>query len=494
MALRNVTRNWNRTGMIIISMAVASAIMTLTLALSTGYAEGVSRVWRQMVGADIIVYPNRFVFAGSGDPGTAWEWRRLSPDLPTDAVGFHPDLAQGYLAPADAPPPVFDLQNLPPALAAMTGAGGGLQVEAAQLLPAYIVRETAQGKVRLPITLRGRNVQTDIDKRSIPETAMMGGSYFRPAQDGFWVAITNGAAFTAEGIRPGDKLVVEVPTIRGYDAEGRPVTDYANPQTFYFMVYGQFGLEWGQVRLEDPAGLLERSAVAPTQTVFLDQPEVWVPAATFAKVFEAVAGGPQRYTGQLAITLDSMAEAKTVAQTLAAQLPDCAVLTVPQEVSLSGLNYRARLTSLDPFTVTITHFHYTRPTLALDVKDQLAALAFVVAGLLVVANMYILVTQRRREIGVLKALGAASRDILALFLTETLGYSLAGSLLGFLAVRLITLASIFASSASLVEGALLTLQTAGAVVGLTVGISLVFGFLPAWEAARTPSASLLGDA
>jgi len=111
-----------------------------------------------------------------------------------------------------------------------------------------------------------------------------------------------------------------------------------------------------------------------------------------------------------------------------------------------------------------------------------------------VANMYILVTQRRREIGVLKALGAASRDILALFLTETLGYSLAGSLLGFLTVRLITLASIFASSASLVEGALLTLQTAGAVVGLTVGISLVFGFLPAWEAARTPSASLLGDA
>jgi hypothetical protein len=494
-ALRNVVRNWNRTGMIILSMMVASALMTLTLALSSGYAEGVDRPWRQMIGADILVYPNRFVFGGPGPTGTSWEWRELPADLPTDAAFFHPALTAGYLSPAGAPPATFDLTALPTVLREFPGIEG---IEPGQLLRASLVLETSVGgATRVPVTLRGRSITADTERFAIGET-IVSGRYFRTSHDGDWVALVNQAGFGPTPPPTGGRLVLEVPVITELRADGTPVFDYSRPKIFYFMVYGQYRLALGTAPLEigvtvdTPQGPGQAGA-RPTWAISIDEPEVWIPSGTFDLVYREISGQPLRYTRQLGLRCASLFGAKTVAAELAAALPDYTVLTVPQEVALSGIRYRAKLTSLDPYVVEVSRQYFARPTLALDVKSHLSLLAFAVAGLLVVANMYILVTQRRREVGILKAVGASERDILVLFLTETLGYALTGSLLGFLGVRLLTLASLFASRTSLIEGGLLTLTAAGAVIGLTVGTSLVFGFLPAREAARTPTASLLGD-
>ncbi len=490
MALRNVTRNWNRTGMILIGMMAASALMTVTTALSTGYAEGAALAWRQMTGADILVYPNRFIFGDPGGAGVTWQWRRLDPDLPTDALFFHPALADGYLSPADARPAVFDPSRLPAAISATPGV---VEVQPARLMTAYAVLEAEGGTVRVPVTLRGRDIDADISRWGIPET-VGSGRYFRPAQDGEWVALVNGAGFGRNAPKTGGRLVLEVPRVKGLTADGLPILDFAHPATFYFLVYGQYTLPLGTVRLETAgipnADTAERPVAWP---VAIDKPEVWVPAGTFDRLSEALAGGVPFRTRQLGVTVATMAEAKAVAAALGAKLPGCTVVTVPQEVALSGIGYRARLTSLDPFEVVVLRQYFPKAAMAMDVKSRLAVMSFAVAGLLVVANMHLLVSQRRREVGVLKAIGAGRRDILTLFLTEAVGYSLVGSLLGFLAVRLITLASVFSSRASAIEGALLTLRAGGLVVGLTVGTAVLFGFLPAWEAARTPSATLLGD-
>lgn len=492
MALRNVGRNWNRTSVITLSMAIASALMTLTMALSTGYAKAADLPWRQMVGADILVYPNRFVFTGSTEATRAWQWRRLGPDVETDALFFHPALARGYLSPAEAPPPVFDLTALP---AALTGAEGVASVQPARLLPAYAVLEDPTGaKFRVHVVLRGRSLPTD-SRLGVAE-AVTSGRYFPVDQPYAWLAIVNahaGVDFPGKGKR----LTLEVPLLRGFERDGSPVVDYAQSRSFSLLVYGKYELPLGRVPLEgidpDYANSASRNPGPQTWPVYIDDPSVWVPSRIFDLIYEQVAGESLRYTAELGVTVEDMFQAKEVATRLAAALPDSLVLTVPQEVALSGIGYRARAMSFDPLAVAVTRSYHSRSTLSIDVKTQLSYLSFVVAGLLVVANMFILVTQRRREIGVLKAIGAASRDILVLFLTEALGYSLVGSVLGFGAIRLLTLVSLFASPVSLVQGTLLTLKAAGTVVGLTTGIGLVFGFLPAWEAARTPSATLLGD-
>ena len=60
----------------------------------------------------------------------------------------------------------------------------------------------------------------------------------------------------------------------------------------------------------------------------------------------------------------------------------------------------------------------------------IAAISLVVAGISVINTMTISVMERTREIGVMKALGAKSRDVLMMFLTESLLTGLIGGIVG----------------------------------------------------------------
>ena len=60
----------------------------------------------------------------------------------------------------------------------------------------------------------------------------------------------------------------------------------------------------------------------------------------------------------------------------------------------------------------------------------LALVALLLACLGIANTMYTVVLERTKEIGVLKALGARSRDVLLLFLAEALGIGLAGGIVG----------------------------------------------------------------
>lgn len=60
----------------------------------------------------------------------------------------------------------------------------------------------------------------------------------------------------------------------------------------------------------------------------------------------------------------------------------------------------------------------------------IAAISLVVAGIAVINTMTISVMERTREIGVMKALGAKSRDVLTMFLTESLLTGLIGGVIG----------------------------------------------------------------
>jgi putative ABC transport system permease protein len=114
------------------------------------------------------------------------------------------------------------------------------------------------------------------------------------------------------------------------------------------------------------------------------------------------------------------------------------------------------------------------------VMGSIAAISLLVGGIGIMNVMLTTVTERTREIGIRRAVGAPRRAILAQFLLETVLISaaggLAGILLGFAMARGINL---FAGW----ETALSPLATATAF-GVSALVGVVFGIYPAQRAAR----------
>ena len=110
----------------------------------------------------------------------------------------------------------------------------------------------------------------------------------------------------------------------------------------------------------------------------------------------------------------------------------------------------------------------------------IAAISLAVAGILIMNVMMISVSQRKTEIGLLKAIGSPRSQILRLFLSESAVLSLIGSFLGVVLALIGTWASLrfYPNFPVTIPWWALTAAT---VVGVLTG--LVFGVLPARRAA-----------
>jgi putative ABC transport system permease protein len=114
------------------------------------------------------------------------------------------------------------------------------------------------------------------------------------------------------------------------------------------------------------------------------------------------------------------------------------------------------------------------------------AISLVVGGIGVMNIMLVSVTERTREIGLRKALGATYKDILMQFLLEAVFLTGAGGLIGIL------IGALFSVTISVVVRAYSTLDwpfsfPLGATllgIGVSVAVGLVFGLFPARKAAK----------
>ena len=111
----------------------------------------------------------------------------------------------------------------------------------------------------------------------------------------------------------------------------------------------------------------------------------------------------------------------------------------------------------------------------------IAAVSLLVAGVLIMNVMLISVSQRTREIGLLKALGADQRQILRLFLTEAALLAVIGAVAG-LAISVLGLLLMERLFPAFPLAPPAWAPIAAVVVSVTTGI--VFGLLPARRAAR----------
>ncbi len=109
----------------------------------------------------------------------------------------------------------------------------------------------------------------------------------------------------------------------------------------------------------------------------------------------------------------------------------------------------------------------------------IAGISLLVGGIGIMNIMLVSVTERTREIGLRKAVGARKADILTQFLLEAVVLSLLGGLLGILLgmglARLVDMTGVMES--------LVTLDSVALAVGFSLAIGLFFGIYPANQAA-----------
>jgi putative ABC transport system permease protein len=146
---------------------------------------------------------------------------------------------------------------------------------------------------------------------------------------------------------------------------------------------------------------------------------------------------------------------------------------------------RVPFNATDTFSMTtaeqmIEQFHSVTATVAI-VMVILSSIGLLVGGIGVMNIMLVSVTERTREIGVRKAIGAKRSDIVVQFLTEAVVLTVMGGVLG------LGLGWLISRAAGLIFPSLPTavpLWAATLGVAVSVGVGLFFGIWPASRAAR----------
>jgi putative ABC transport system permease protein len=159
---------------------------------------------------------------------------------------------------------------------------------------------------------------------------------------------------------------------------------------------------------------------------------------------------------------------------------------------LMRIRHRLRPGDADDFAITSADTFvdlYRQATTGIyTVLVSVVAMALVVGGIVIMNIMLMVVTERTREIGIRKAVGATYRQILWQFLVEAITLSLVGGIVGLLlGYGAATLVGMFTPLPYT-----LALWSIWLALGVVTVVGVVFGIYPASRAARLEPITALG--
>jgi putative ABC transport system permease protein len=164
--------------------------------------------------------------------------------------------------------------------------------------------------------------------------------------------------------------------------------------------------------------------------------------------------------------------------------PDQGDVAVKRITALLRERHHLAPAALDDFNITNPKAVMARMTNVASTLTRIltgvAALAMLIGGVVIMSLMTIGVSERRKEIGLRRSVGASRSDILFQFLLEAILVSVVGGLLG-IAVGLggANAVAAYRKLPYLFEGDVLLTS-----ISLAAGVGLVFGIYPAWRASR----------
>ena len=141
------------------------------------------------------------------------------------------------------------------------------------------------------------------------------------------------------------------------------------------------------------------------------------------------------------------------------------------------------ITSLSEMLETMT----SMINMVVAILTAIAAISLLVGGIGIMNIMMVSVTERTREIGIRKALGAKERVILSQFVVEAATTSALGGVLGIVLGYIVSMAAnrILPMISSDIDVTVSpSFNSIVVAFGISVGIGVLFGYLPAKRAAR----------
>ena len=168
--------------------------------------------------------------------------------------------------------------------------------------------------------------------------------------------------------------------------------------------------------------------------------------------------------------------------------PDLVDSVIAEVTSVLRNRHFIRTGAADDFTITdmretLSSMQSTLAAFSLFM-GAVGAISLIVGGIGIMNIMLVSVTERTREIGIRKAIGAKRRDILLQFLIEAAALSLSGGLIG---LGLAILGAHLMGNIQLGTTSVTPVISAGIVfiaLGVSIGTGLVSGTYPAFRAAR----------
>ena len=261
------------------------------------------------------------------------------------------------------------------------------------------------------------------------------------------VAVDQGAFFNADQSKQYERVAVIGPTVAStlFTNGASPIGQKIKINQVQFTVIGTTATKGG-------------SALTSSDS------EVFIPVTT-----------AQRYlAGKASIsTIDIEATSADTISSAQQEVTDVLLtqhrISDPTQADFTVLNQADVVSSLSSVTSTLTLL-----------LGAISGISLLVGGIGIMNMMLTTVTERTREIGLRKAIGAKSRDISTQFLVEAIMLTFVGGLLGILLGWGI---ATFVSANNIVQ-ATVTTQSVLLAFGVSALVGIVFGFYPASRAAR----------
>ncbi|MDD5054826.1 MAG: ABC transporter permease [Candidatus Peribacteraceae bacterium] len=184
-------------------------------------------------------------------------------------------------------------------------------------------------------------------------------------------------------------------------------------------------------------------------------------------------------------TMQTAIRGQNVVSSISVSVADQSTMTTTQELITAVLLSKHRITDTAKQDFTVLNQADAVETLNQVTQvftlllGGIAAISLLVGGIGVMNIMLVSVTERTREIGIRKAIGARKRDILTQFLVESTVLSVLGGIIGIL---LSAGGSWIVKSVWSLNAAISTSSVIMAC-GFSIAVGIFFGMLPAWKAA-----------